>query len=100
MQKIIKWFNKYWYYYKWYTIATAFVLFVVIFCVVQCSAQDKYDIHLTYAGADIISNKIDDIRSAVRATFTTKQEKESTGISVRDIVWINDELAQEYKNED
>jgi len=96
MQKIVKWFTNYWYYYKWYTIAAAFILFVVVFCVVQCSVQDKYDIHLTYAGADMISNDIDDIRSALRATFTTRSEKESNGISVRDIVWVNSETAAEY----
>ena len=97
MQKIIKWFKNYWYYYKWQVLASAFVLFIVIFCVVQCSTQEKYDIHFTYAGQDIISNQIDDVRSAIRATFTTKEEKESNGISIRDIVWVNDALALEYQ---
>ena len=100
MQKIIKWFKNYWYYYKWQVIVAAFLLFVVTFCVVQCSTQDKYDIHFTYAGPDHISNQIDDIRSAVRAVFTTREEKVSNGISVRDIVWVNDALAAEYQKND
>lgn len=99
MQKIIKWFKNYWYYYKWQVVVTAFVLFVVSFCVIQCSTQEKYDIHLTYAGSDVISNQIDDIRAAIRTTFTTKAEKESKGISIRDIVWVNDALAVQYQKE-
>ena len=100
MQKIVNWFKNYWYYYKWPAIATAFVLVIAVFLLIQCSTQEKYDIHITYAGPDYISTQVDDIRSAVRLTFSTKKEKEAKGISVRDIVWINDELAQEYKNGD
>ena len=98
MQKIISWFKNYFYYYKWYTLAGAFVLFVVIFCVVQCSAQEKFDVYITYAGPDNISNQVEDIRSSVRAAYTTKEEKSAGGISVRDIVWVNSELAAEYVN--
>lgn len=96
MQKVIKWFKNYWYYYKWQVIVIAFVLFVVVFCVVQCGSQEKYDVYITYAGPDNISNQIEDITIAVRSVYTTKEEKNARGISVRNLLWINSELAAEY----
>ena len=96
MQKIISWFKNYFYYYKWYVLIGAFVLFVVVFCVVQCSAQDKYEVYMTYAGPDNIANQFEDIRSSVRSVYTTKDEKNAGAISIRDIVWVNDELAAQY----
>ena len=100
MQKIFKWFKNYWYYYKWQVLATAFVLFVVIFCVVQCSFREKFDVYLTYAGPDNISSQIDDITTAVRSVYTTKEEKASKGISVRNLLWVNSKLAEEYVQND
>ncbi|MBR4256497.1 MAG: hypothetical protein IKQ18_04980 [Clostridia bacterium] len=96
MQKIISWFKNYFYYYKWHVIIGAFVLFVVVFCVVQCSVQDKYEVYITYAGPDNIANQFEDIRSSVRAVYTTKDEKNAGAISIRDIIWVNEELAAQY----
>jgi len=96
MQKIVNWFKNYWYYYKWQTFATLFILAILIFCVVQCSTQEKYDVHFTYAGPDAIAYQIDDIRSAVRASYTTPEEKNAKGISIRDLVWVNDTIAADY----
>lgn len=100
MQKIIHWFKNYWYYYKWRVIIAAFALFVVLFCVIQCSVQEKFDVYITYAGQDNIKDQINDITAAIRKTYTTKEEKETKGISVRNIIWINDKLAAEYRNKD
>ena len=99
MQKIISWFKNYFYYYKWHFIIGAFLLAVTVVLIVQCSAQEKYDVYITYAGPDNISNQVEDIRSSVRAAFTTKEEKNTRGISVRDIVWVNSELAAQYVND-
>ncbi len=98
MQKIISWFKNYFYYYKWYFIIGAFLLTLTVVLVVQCSSQEKYDVYITYAGPDNISNQVEDIRSSVRSAYTTKEEKSAGGISVRDIIWVNDGLAAEYIN--
>ena len=96
MQKILSWFKNYWYYYKVRVLIAAFLLIVVIVCVVQCASLEKFDVYLTYAGPDNISSQIDDVRAAVRSTYTTKDEKFAKGISVRDIIWVNDSIAAEY----
>lgn len=96
MRKIIDWFKNYWYYYKVQVLIAAFVLVVVIVCVVQCSSQEKFDVYITYAGPDNISSQIDDVRSAIRSVYTSKEEKEARGISVRDLIWVNDGLAAQY----
>ena len=48
--KITKWFNNYWYYYKWKVIIAAFLIFVVIICTVQACANTKDDVVVLYAG--------------------------------------------------
>ena len=96
MQKIFSWFKNYWYYYKVPVIIAAFALIVVAVCVVQCSSQEKFDVYFTYAGPDNISSQIEDIRSAVRSVYTTKDERSAKGISVRDMIWVNDALAAQY----
>ena len=99
LQKILNWFENYWYYYKWRVIVAAFLLVVILFCVVQCATQERYAIFITYAGPDHIAARIDDIRSAVKSTFTTDEEKNAGGISVRDIIWVNSKLAVKYTEE-
>ena len=43
-------FDNFWYHYKWHTIITLFVAFVIIVCAVQCAGNTKYDIQILYAG--------------------------------------------------
>ncbi len=99
MQKVFAWFKNYWYYYKWRVLAVGFILAVLIFCAVQCAVQERYAVYITYAGPDNISTRIDDIKNAVKMTYTTDEEKNAGGISVRDIVWVNSKLAVKYQQD-
>lgn len=53
-----EWWAYFWEYYKWHTIATAFVLLVVIVTLVQCATKTVYDMTITYAGNSALSDEI------------------------------------------
>ena len=42
--------DNFWYHYKWHTIITLFVVFVISVCTVQCVGNVRYDIQILYAG--------------------------------------------------
>lgn len=42
--------DNFWYHYKWHTIITLFVVFVISVCAVQCATNTHYDIQILYAG--------------------------------------------------
>ena len=50
--KLTKWFDNYWYHYKWTTILIAFALFVVLVCTLQTCDKDKNDVSVLYAGPE------------------------------------------------
>ena len=48
--KVTKWFENYWYYYKWRVIIAVFLIFVVIVCTAQACANTDDDMIVIYAG--------------------------------------------------
>ena len=49
--KLYRWFDNFWYHHKWATIATLFITFVVVVCVVQmCSREEEGDVSVVMAG--------------------------------------------------
>ena len=51
------WFENFWYHYKWHTIITVFVIFVVTICTVQMCSKEEYDVHIIYAGSENVRGK-------------------------------------------
>lgn len=49
-----KWFENFWYHYKWHTIFTAFIILVVTVCTVQMCQKEEYDTHIIYAGSEAV----------------------------------------------
>lgn len=52
-----EWWDYFWMYYKWHTIAIAFVIIAVTVTIVQKINAPKYDLTLTYAGTGYISEQ-------------------------------------------
>ncbi len=49
--KLYRWFDNYWYHYKWRTIAVVFVAILVTICTVQmCNSEEESDITVAIAG--------------------------------------------------
>ena len=49
--RVTRWFDNYWYYYKWPVIIGVFVLIVVLVCGVQMCTKETPDINIIYAGS-------------------------------------------------
>ncbi|MCD8180166.1 MAG: hypothetical protein LUF26_01620 [Firmicutes bacterium] len=45
-----KWWDYFWYYYKWHTIITVIAVIVAAVTIVQCATREKYDMTVVYAG--------------------------------------------------
>ncbi len=60
-----KWWDYFWYYYKWHTIITAIAVIVAAVTIVQCATREKYDMTVVYAGhmsySDTEKEKLQDI---------------------------------------
>lgn len=68
--KFARWFDNYWYHYKWITIGVAFLVAVIIICTVQLSEKKKEDITILYAGPyQMVGREIEGIRGVFNAVM-------------------------------
>ena len=53
--RFAKWFDNYWYHYKWITLGAIFLVVVIIVTTVQSFEKDKEDVSLLYAGPSYLT---------------------------------------------
>ena len=53
--KVYRWFDNFWYHYKWITIGVLAALVILIVCIAQSCSKEKEDVLVVYAGADYLS---------------------------------------------
>lgn len=53
--RLAKWFENFWYHYKWHTIGIAVAVIILLVCVLQTCSHKKEDLILTYAGPRVLS---------------------------------------------
>ncbi len=100
MKKIINWFKNYGYFYKWHFVFGAFALFLVTLLVVQLFTKTDYSIYMTYAGAEAVSvEKLNDMKHSVKSVMRTELKNQNHEISIRDILYVNTELAKDYMSD-
>lgn len=64
----VKWFDNFWYHYKWVTIGVAFALIVLVVCTVQMCSKEKEDLIMLYAGPTVLSSsEVNDVCDALEA---------------------------------
>ncbi len=65
MNKLQKWFDNYWYYYKWPTIVISLFAIFIIICTIQLFSKKEADAHIMYAGpASVSFTSLDDIQAS------------------------------------
>lgn len=68
--KITKWFDNYWYYYKWKVIIAVFFIFVIIVCTVQACSNTEDDVVIIYAGEFLSTSlEVPNIESALSSVL-------------------------------
>lgn len=64
--KVLRWWDNYWYHYKWHTIIGLFFVFIIVFCVVQTVNDPKDDILIAYCGpTGFQAEEMEDLREAM-----------------------------------
>ncbi len=65
---VAKWFDNFWYHYKWTTIVVAFFLIVAVICGVQMCTKEKNDMIVVYAARNQLSQvEADEVCSVLEA---------------------------------
>ena len=81
--KFLKWFDNYWFHYKWPTIGIAFALIVVLICTLQMCTKEKEDITILYAGPFTPSNEQSVV---INDIFNNTLPKDYDGDGVKNVV--------------
>ncbi len=53
--KFAKWFDNFWYHYKWATIGIAAAMMILVICIAQSCSKEDRDIMIVYAGPNTLS---------------------------------------------
>lgn len=53
--RFAKWFDNFWYHYKWVTIGLSALLIILVICIAQSCSREKRDLMIVYAGHRSIS---------------------------------------------
>ncbi len=91
-----KWFDNFWYHYKFQTIAAAVILFTVIVSSYQLLTREKYDYHMLYAGPQVIA--VQDLyymRDAMEQVADDYDGNGNVAVSIDDIVMLSPEELEE-----
>lgn len=48
--RFTKWFENFWYHYKWHSLIALFLVFTITVCTLQMCEKEKYDAYILYAG--------------------------------------------------
>ncbi len=64
------WWSYFWMYYKWHTIATAFIVLCIGVTVRQCVTAPKYDLTVTYAGGYALGEETENKFTEILTEYT------------------------------
>ncbi len=93
-----KWFENFWYHYKFQTVATAVVLFTVIISGYQLLSREKYDYHMLYAGPQVVA--IQDLHYMTLAMEEIADDYDKNGevsVLIDDILMLSPEEIEAAK---
>lgn len=98
--KASRWFENFWYHYKWLTIGIIFAVFVLTVCVLQMCGQEDVDVYVMYAGEDsfIDGDRLNNIKSALKSVLP----EDCNGDGKKYVEWVStyvlsDDQATEIK---
>lgn len=74
--KFAKWFDNYWYHYKWITLGVIFLVVVIIVTTVQSVQREKEDVSILYAGPTFITGSQ---TKAIQEVFNTVMPEDFDG---------------------
>ena len=97
MESMKKWFENFWYHYKWMTIIIVFFGIALSVCLVQCSEKSEYDMYTLYAGPLYIGGEQS---SQLRDAINDYMEADKQNVCINSFVYVSEEKKNEYKEGD
>lgn len=100
--KFTRWFENFWYHYKWHTIFISFFVFVFAVCFVQCATTERSDAIVVYAGGYTLSaSEAEEIAKAMTGVMPANEDGSgnSTGLNPFSI-YTEKELTAMYRYTD
>ena len=99
--RIAKWFENYWYHYKWHTIAIAFAVIVILICTVQACSREEEDITMVYAGRAGVEMSADEAE-ALKKVLEAQMPSDFDGNGEKNITLVrysilSEEQIKEYE---
>ncbi|MBQ8207372.1 MAG: hypothetical protein IJZ89_01400 [Clostridia bacterium] len=98
--RFTKWFDNFWYHYKWTTIGIVFALFVIIVCTLQMCEKEKVDIYVMYGGPDVVEGEqLTNFRAALKAVLPEdfNGDGEKYADVVANFIMSKDEIEEAHK---
>lgn len=74
--KLEKWFDNFWYHYKWHTIITLFFVVVILACTLSTCQRENYDSTVLYAGPAYLDS---DKKAGIEAVFEAAMPEDKIG---------------------
>lgn len=102
MRKILKWFDNFWYHYKWIIIISSFFAAIFAIGIYQIATRSEYDLKIVYAGPSVL---IDDEKSdGIKSAFAGFIEKDITGDGKKTVLLhsysiVSDKQLEELRDE-
>lgn len=98
--KLAKWFDNFWYHYKWHTIITLFFAVVIGVCGYQYFTREVPDVYIMYAGPEYISaGDVISIKSAFRDNMKDYNDDGEKGITLITLTCVSDEKREQLESE-
>lgn len=93
MEKLAKWWDNFWYHYKWTVIIAGFFIVFFAICIVQLMTREKIDVYVMYAGPTVLSHQtIKDCESAFRQVMSDDYNGDGEkGVQFLDLTLMTDE---------
>ena len=97
MNKFSKWFDNFWYHYKWHTIIGSFVAIFLVIVIGQMVSKEKVDVYIMYAGPKSFTPaEIYAIEDAFEDIMPDLNGDGKKIVQFTDIMYLTDKKIQEY----
>ncbi len=99
-ERFSKWFENFWYHYKWHTVITAFFAVVIGICGYQILTREVPDVYIMYAGPEYITaGDVINMKSALKDNLKDYNEDGEKGISFLTLTCVSEEKIEQKKEE-
>ncbi|MCI8590709.1 MAG: hypothetical protein HFE77_08415 [Clostridiales bacterium] len=98
MVKMRKWFENYWYHYKWRTLIVAFFVVIFTVCVVQMLQKKSYDAYILYSGPKVFSSEQETaLTNALRYVVSDYDQNGEINLCLTKLIMMSEEELEEAK---